>query len=146
MPPSPLKVPRCSGSRSAEQTVSSGAPVQSYIRTVERCSSSAMMTQHHARGLPCSIAGEVAGRLLDDCTAGSRGRASACSRNAAHMAVARSGCRMLLGTSGHTSCPRMRGFFVTSTTTTRAAGMLPGEHLCARATGPMNRNWSPRTP
>ena len=36
------------------------------------------MTQHHARGPPCSIAREAAGRLLDDCAAGARGRAVAC--------------------------------------------------------------------
>ena len=80
MPPSPLRVLRCTASRSAGRSVSSGTPPRSYIRSAREYGYSAMTTQHHARGPPCSIAREAAGRLLDDCAASARGRAAACPR------------------------------------------------------------------
>ena len=59
MLPVPLKAPR---SRASGGSWGSCALPRWYIR-------SATMTQHHARGPPCSIATEAAGRLLDDCAA-----------------------------------------------------------------------------
>ena len=129
MLPSPLREPVCRASKSAGRIVSSDAPPQSYILSAEECGSSATMTQHHTRCPPCNIAREAAGRLLDHCAAGARGRAAACPPNAAHMAAACSGCHMLLGTTGHTFCSGMRGSFVTSKDTTGAVGMPPGEHI-----------------
>ena len=146
MPPSPLRVPRCRDSKSAGRIASSRNPPRSYIRSAEECSSDAAMTHHHARDPQCSIAKDAACRLLDDCVAGARGRAAACPRNAAHMMAAYSGCYMLMGTTGHTSYPRMCGSVVTSTNTIGAGGMSPGEHLYARRTRPTNLRWSRRTP
>ena len=52
---------------------------------------------------------------------------------------------MLLGTTGHTSCPETRPSAITSTNTTGFGAMPPGKHLCARRTGPMNLRWFRRT-
>ena len=146
MPLSPLRVSKCSAFTSAGRIASSGTPPRSQIRSAQECGFSAMMTEHHTSSPPCSIAREAAGRLLDDYAAVARGGGATCPCNAAQMVAAYSGYHMLLGTTGHTFYPRMRGSAVTSTNTTGAGGMLPGEYLCAWRTGRMNHRWSRKTP
>ena len=146
VPPSLLGAPRCRGSKPAEHTLSAAFSPRSYIRSAEEWGSSATMTQQHARDPPCGNAREAAGRLLDDCAAGALGRAAACPCNALHMPAACSAGHMLLGATGHTSCPGTQGGCITSTNTAGTCGISPGVHVYALHTVPRDRRHSLRIP